>query len=149
MHGFWLIPLTTINGRDHQNSVFPQPIVHPHVDEKNFKWKYSSLIGEDKNKKKCFFLVIRPLCFYPPYTNGLVVHATFLFFIHYSLIIAWTDFDNFFFFFPIFGIKQPDFREKKCFFAQWLGGFTIHKFLVVRPLKKKKLLFFCVFPYFK
>ena len=27
--------------------------------------------------KKVFFLVVGPLRFYPPYTNGLVVHATF------------------------------------------------------------------------
>ena len=26
--------------------------------------------------KKCVFLVVGPLSFYPPYTNGLVVHAT-------------------------------------------------------------------------
>ena len=33
------------------------------------------LLREDTHKKK-FFIVIRPLRFYPPYTNGLVVHAT-------------------------------------------------------------------------
>ena len=53
------------------------------------------------------------------------------------------DFDNFLFFFPIFGLKQPDFREKKCFFSLVVGGgFTLPTPLVVRPLKKRM----CVFP---
>jgi len=30
--------------------------------------------------KKVVLLVVGPLRFYPPYTNGLVVHATFFFF---------------------------------------------------------------------
>ena len=30
-----------------------------------------------KTHKKSVFLVVKPLRFYPPYTNGLVVHATF------------------------------------------------------------------------
>ena len=33
-------------------------------------------LREDTHKK-VVFLVVRPLRFYPPYTNGLVVHATF------------------------------------------------------------------------
>ena len=57
--------------------------------------------------------MVGPLRFYPPYTNGLVVNATFFFF---SLIMPETDFYNFFFFFTIFGLKQPNFR-KKWFFA--------------------------------
>ena len=36
-------------------------------------------LREDTHKK-VFFLVVGPLRFYPPYTNGLVVHATFFFF---------------------------------------------------------------------
>ena len=35
-------------------------------------------LREDTHKK-VFFLVVGPLWFYPPYTNGLVVHATFFF----------------------------------------------------------------------
>ena len=58
--------------------------------------------------KKVVFLVVGPLRFYPPYTNGLVVNA--------------TDFDNFFFFFPIFGPKQPDFRKKVFFLLSGQGG---------------------------
>ena len=36
-------------------------------------------VREDTHKKSVFSLVVGPLRFYPPYTNGLVVHATFLF----------------------------------------------------------------------
>ena len=32
------------------------------------------------------------------------------------------DFDNSFFFFPIFGLKQPDFREKSGFLLSGQGG---------------------------
>ena len=32
------------------------------------------------------------------------------------------DFDNFFFFFPIFGLKQPDLREKSVFLLSGQGG---------------------------
>ena len=35
---------------------------------------YCSQLREDTHKK-VFFLVVGPLRFYPPYTNGLVVHA--------------------------------------------------------------------------
>ena len=35
-------------------------------------------------------------------------------FFFFSLTYNEKDFDNFFFFFAIFGLKQPDFREKKC-----------------------------------
>ena len=49
-----------------------------------------------------------------------------------------------FLFLPIFGLKQPDFREKSVFFAQWSGGYTQPTPLVVRPLKKS--FFMCVFP---
>ena len=48
------------------------------------------------------FLVVGLLRFYPPYTNGLGF-----------LVLARTDFDNFFFFFQIFGLKRPDFRRRK------------------------------------
>ena len=42
-------------------------------------WRKFIAIKEDTHKKKFFFLVVGPLRFYPPYTNGLVVHATFFF----------------------------------------------------------------------
>ena len=35
----------------------------------------SPSLREDTHKKKVFFLVIGPLRFYPPYSNGLVVHG--------------------------------------------------------------------------
>ena len=79
-------------------------------------------LREDTHKKNVFFLVVGPLRFYPPYTNDLVVHVTFFF----SLIMARNRFENFFFYLPIFALKQPDFREKKkWFFALWSGGFTL------------------------
>ena len=99
-------------------------------------WHYKG-----RHTKKKFFLVVGPLRFYPPYTNGLVVHATFFSFF-FSLIIAWNGFWQFFLFFPVFGLKQPDFREKKWFFAWWSGGFTLPTPLVVRPIKKH--FFLCV-----
>ena len=40
-------------------------------------------LGRTHIKKVCF-LVDGPLRFYPPYTNGLVVHATFFFFLSYN-----------------------------------------------------------------
>ena len=62
--------------------------------------------------KKVSFLVVGPQKFYPPYHNGFVVHATFFFFLFWVLyLIVWNGFWQFFFF-PIFGLKQPDFREK-------------------------------------
>ena len=57
-----------------------------------------STLREDTHKKRVF-LVVGPLRFYPPYTNGLVVHAIFLsFFLSYnSLELILTIF-----FFPYF-----------------------------------------------
>ena len=43
-----------------------------------FSLKKIHPIREDTHKKKVF-LVVGPLRFYPPYTNGLVVHATIFF----------------------------------------------------------------------
>ena len=71
--------------------------------------------------KKKFFLVVGPPRFYPPYTYVLVVHATFFLF-----IITYTDFDNFFFFYPIFGLKQPDFRKKSVFCLVVRGVYSLH-----------------------
>ena len=85
-------------------------------------------VRED-TQKKVFFLVAGPLRFYPPYTNGLVVHATFFFFLFLVLYQPETDFDNF-----SFSSQFLDFREKKSFFAQGSGGFTLPT--LFRPLKK-------------
>ena len=61
--------------------------------------------------KKVFFLVVGPLRFYPPYTNGLVVHATF--FPFFCLIIAWCWPKKIS---PIFGLKKAIFFfGKYCF----------------------------------
>ena len=35
------------------------------------------MLNLETHIKKNFFLVVGPLRLYPPYTNGLVVHATF------------------------------------------------------------------------
>ena len=40
--------------------------------------KFHSMLREDRHKKSVF-LVVGPLRLYPPYTIGLVVHATFFF----------------------------------------------------------------------
>ena len=65
--------------------------------------------------KKMVFLVVGPLRFYPPYTNGLVVHTLF-----FSL--TETDFDekkNS----PIFELKNPDLlKKKKLFLLSGRGG---------------------------
>ena len=47
---------------------------------KSRKKKYRIQICQCRGKthiKKCVFLVVGPLRLYPPYTTGLVVHATF------------------------------------------------------------------------
>jgi len=50
-----------------------------------------------------------------------MVHATF-FLVFFTLIKPETDFDNFFLFFPIVGLKQPDEGEKVYFSRQ--GGLS-------------------------
>ena len=56
------------------------------VDSDITSWSHSDFIKVNINShvpvredthKKGVFLVVGPLRFYPPYTNGLVVHATF------------------------------------------------------------------------
>ena len=76
--------------------------------------------------------MVGPLRFYPPYTNGLGVHATFL---------LLSNFANFFFFFQIFGLKQPDFREKKCFFCLVVRG-VYPPYTLSGPTTKKTLYFY-------
>ena len=71
-------------------------------------------IREDTHKKNIFFLV-GPLIFYPPYTNGLVVYATFSSF--FSLIVARNGFLQFIHFSPNFLAKNPGFKKKSDFFA--------------------------------
>jgi len=44
------------------------------------------------------------------------------FFLFFFTLKPETDFDNFFLFFPIVGLKQPDFREKVFFSGQ--GGLS-------------------------
>ena len=81
------------------------------------KEKNCVLLREDKNKTNKNFLVVGPLRFYPPYTNGFMVHAPLFFF---SLII-------FFQFLPNFWAETAGF---------WLWGFTLPTLLVVRTLEK-------------
>ena len=63
-----------------------------------FIWKICYTLGKT-HIKKVFFLEVGPLRFYPPYTNGLVVHATFLY------IIPWNGFWQKKIS-PIFGVKK-------------------------------------------
>ena len=82
--------------------------------------------------------MVGPLRFYPPYTNGLMVHDTFFF----CLIMAWNGLWQFFFFFPIFGLKQPDFREKKVFFCLVVRG--VYPPYTLSGTTTKKTFFLCV-----
>ena len=59
-----------------------------------------------------------------------------LFFLFFSLIIAWNGFSQFFFF-KIFGIKRPDF----CLVVRGLYP----PYTLSGPITKKKLFFMCVF----
>ena len=71
-------------------------------------------------------------------TDPTLMANPFFFFL--KSLIAWSGFDNFFFFFLIFGLKQQDFRGKEWFFALWSGGFSLSTPLVVPPLKKNTFL---------
>ena len=84
-------------------------------------------------------LVVGPLRFYPSYTNGVVLHATFFSFF-FSLIIAWIGIWQFFFFFPIFVLKQPDFREKKFFLLSGQGVYP--PYTLSGPTTKKNIFHF-------
>ena len=53
------------------------------------------------------------------------------------------DFENVFFFFPIYGLKQPDLR-KKWFFLSGQGG--LPPYTLSGPTTHKKHFFMCVLP---
>ena len=59
--------------------------------------------------------MVGPLRFYPPYPNGLVVHATFLKKI-FSLINSLKRILTIFFLLPIFWAKTAGFQGKKVLF---------------------------------
>ena len=87
--------------------------------------KGNQLYLREDTHKKSVFLVVEPLRVYPPYTNVLVVHATF-FFNFFSLIIAWNGFWHFFFS-PIFGLKM-----QILFSNQWtreMKNVVLHKII--------------------
>ena len=73
--------------------------------------------------------MVRPQRDYPPYTNGLVVHATF-FLVFLKQILA----------------KKAGFIEKKCFFAEWSGGWGGGYPYTLSGPTTKKTFFMCVFP---
>ena len=50
-------------------------------------YRFISSIGKTHIKIE-FFLVVGPLRFYPPYTNGLVVHVTFFLVLVFLILIA-------------------------------------------------------------
>ena len=62
----------------------------------------------------------------------------------FFLIMPETYFYNFFFFFPIFGLKQPNFR-KKVFFCLVVRG-VYPPNILIGPTTKKKHFYMCVFP---
>ena len=90
-------------------SLYPLFCIREGVKKSIFVYNSLSPLREDTHKKIVFLLVGSPR-FYPPYINGLVVHFFF------SLFSLKRIFTIFFFFFPIFGLKQP-LSKKKCFFA--------------------------------
>ena len=81
---------------------------------------YISRPLREDTHKKVFFLVVGPIRFYPPYTNGLVVHATyFFFFIFFSLRITWNGL-TIFLSLQFLGKKIQIYR-KKVFFCLVVG----------------------------
>ena len=90
--------------------------------------------------KKVFFLVVGSLMFYPSYTNGLVVDATFFF----NIIIARNGFLKFFLFLPNFWTKTAGFKKKKYFFALWSGGGGYPPYTVSSPTTKKTIFNMCL-----
>ena len=72
------------------------------------------VIREDTHKKSFFFWrrTTKVLPFQHQWLSG-PCH----FFLFFSLLKAWNGFWQFFFFSPIFGIKQPRCRKKRFFFA--------------------------------
>ena len=92
-----------------------------------------------------FLVVVVSLRFYPPYTNGFLVYATFFFFF-FSLIIAWNGFWQFFLFSPIFGLKKPDFiKKKKVFFCLVVRG-VYPPYSYTNGFVVPATFFMCVFP---
>ena len=59
---------------------------------------------------------------------------------HFFIFLSYNSLKRiltiFFFFSPIFGLKQQEFRKKGVFLLSAQGGFTLPTSLVVRPLKK-------------
>ena len=53
------------------------------------------------------------------------------------------DFDNFFFFFPILGLKQPDFRGNKWFFCLVVRG-VYPPYTLSGPTTKKHFFYVCL-----
>ena len=98
-------------------------------------------IREDTHKK-VFFLVVGPLRFYLPYTNGLMVLPPF--FLFFSLIIAWNGFWQFFLFLPNFWAKPAELK-KKMFFCLVARGVYPH-YTLSGPTTKRNTFFMCVFP---
>ena len=94
-----------------------------------FKSKKKSFLLREDTHKKSVSLVVGPLRFYPPYANGLVVHAPFF---SFFLTIAWNGFWQKKF--SNFLAKRVGYIGKKSVFLLCCRG--------VRPLKKK--IFLCV-----
>ena len=92
-------------------------------------------VREDTHKKSVF-LVVGPLRFYPPYTNGLVVHANFFCFCFFSLIIA--GFCQLFLFLPNFWAKTAG------VFCLVVRG-VYPPYTLCGPTTKKSHFFMCFF----
>ena len=88
-------------------------------------------LREDRHKKVCF-LVVRPLRFYPPYTNCLVVHGTFFCVCYNSLKRILTILS----FLPNFWAKTVGFYRNKVFFCLVVRG-VYPAYTLCGPITKK------------
>ena len=61
----------------------------------------------------------------------------------FFFIIAWNGFCQFILFSPIFGLKQPDFREKKMFFCLVVRG-VYPPYTLSGPTTKKNRFYVCL-----
>ena len=109
-------------------------------NKKDLNWLISK---EEKTLTKSVYLSGRTTRVLPSLHQWLSGPCHF-FLLFFSLIIAWNAFDNFFFFSPIFLLKQPEFRKKSGFLLRGQGGLpSLHP---QWSNHYKNHFFICVFP---
>ena len=119
-------------------NLFPEKILQvKNVISRNLR------IREDI-QKKCIFLVVGPLRFYPPYTNGLVVQATFFSFFFFQSYNSLKRILTIFLFLSNFCAKTAGFQRKIVVFCLVVRG-VYPPYTLSGPTTQKKH-FMCVFP---